>query len=195
MSPRRSGFILAIATLAVDQANKLWLIDVYDIASRQPVRLAAFFDVIFAKNPGISYSLLSARSPAARWGLVAFTLVAAIAIAFWLSRTVTWIVALALGLILGGALGNAIDRFSYGWVADFYYFHLGAFHWYVFNLADVAIVAGVACCWSIRSFSPGRGPRARWRRPSSATRRAAASKMPLKRGSRVACSAFLRIAA
>ena len=143
MSPRLSGFILAIATLAVDQGNKLWLIDVYDIGSRQPVRLAAFLDVIFAKNPGISYSLLSAHTPAARWGLVAFTFVATLAIGLWLWRTSMWIVALALGLILGGALGNAIDRFSYGWVADFYYFHWGSFHWYVFNLADVAIVGGV----------------------------------------------------
>ncbi len=143
MSPRALGFALAVATLAVDQANKLWLLDVYGIAARQPVRLASFFDVIFAKNPGISYSLLSAHSPAARWGLVAFTLAAAVAIGVWLWRTATAIVALALGLILGGALGNAIDRFSYGWVADFYYFHLGSFHWYVFNLADVAIVAGV----------------------------------------------------
>ena len=137
MSPRVTGF------LAVEQANKLWLIDVFEIASRQPVRLSGFFDVVFAKNPGISYSLLSAHSPAARWGLVAFTLVAACAIGLWLWRTATWLVALALGLILGGALGNAIDRFSYGWVADFYYFHLGSFHWYVFNLADVAIVLGV----------------------------------------------------
>ena len=143
MSARLTGFILALATLAIDQANKLWLIDVYGIAARQPVRLASFFDVVFAKNPGISYSLLSAHSPAARWSLVAFTMVAALAIGLWLWRTTMWIVALALGLILGGALGNAIDRFSYGWVADFYYFHLGSFHWYVFNLADVAIVAGV----------------------------------------------------
>ena len=97
-----------------------------------------------AKNPGISYSLLSARSAAGRWGLIAFVVVASALIAWWLSRTTTRLPAIALGLILGGALGNAIDRLSYGWVADFYYFHFGSFHWYVFNLADVAIVAGVA---------------------------------------------------
>lgn len=144
MSARRGGFILAGMTLALDQANKLWLLDVYDIARRQPVRLAPFFDIVFARNPGISYSLLSAHSPAARWTLVAFALVATVLIGIWLWRTTTRLVASALGLILGGALGNAIDRFSYGWVADFYYFHVGWFHWYVFNLADVAIVLGVA---------------------------------------------------
>lgn len=144
MSPRRSGFLLAVLTLALDQGNKLWLIDVYDIAARQPVSLVPGLDVIFARNPGISYSLLSAHSPAARWALVGFSLLATLVIGLWLWRTATWLVATGLGLILGGALGNAMDRFRYGWVADFYYFHIGAFHWYVFNLADVAIVFGVA---------------------------------------------------
>ena len=74
---------------------------------------------------------------------MAFTFVATLAIGVWLWRTTTALVCVALGLILGGALGNAIDRFSYGWVADFYYFHVGSFRWYVFNLADVAIVVGV----------------------------------------------------
>jgi signal peptidase II len=143
VTPRFGGFLLAAATLIVDQANKLWLLDVFDIEARQPVRLAPFFDIIAARNPGISYSLLSAHSPAGRWALVGFTLLATALIGGWLWRTTTRVVALALGLIVGGALGNAIDRFSYGWVADFYYFHVGDFHWYVFNLADVAIVAGV----------------------------------------------------
>ena len=144
MSPRLGGFLLAAATLGVDQANKLWLMNVYDIAARQPVHLGPVIDLVFARNPGISYSLLSATSPAARWALVAFTIIATLLIAVWLWRTAAWRVAFAIGLILGGALGNAIDRISYGWVADFYYFHVGTFHWYVFNIADVAIVIGVA---------------------------------------------------
>ena len=144
MTPRLAGFLIAIVTLALDQANKLWLLDIYDIASRQPVRLGPFFDVVMARNPGISYSLLSAHSAGARWALLAFTAAATLLIAVWLWRTTTRFVAAGLGFILGGALGNAADRFSYGWVADFYYFHVGTFHWYVFNLADVAIVAGVA---------------------------------------------------
>ncbi len=144
MSPRLLGFLVGALTLAVDQANKLWLMNVYDIAAHAPVRLAPVLDVVFAKNPGISYSLLPAHSPGARWALVAFTLAATLGIGVWLWRTPTRLPALGLGLVLGGALGNAIDRFAYGWVADFYYFHVGGFHWYVFNLADVAIVVGVA---------------------------------------------------
>ena len=156
MSARALGFIVAAVTLVLDQANKLWLLDVYDIANRQPVRLAPFFDVVMARNPGISYSLLSAHSPGARWALFAFTAVATLLIGGWLWRTTTRFAALGLGLILGGALGNAIDRFSYGWVADFYYFHIGAFHWYVFNLADVGIVCGVAMLLCDSFLTPAR---------------------------------------
>ncbi len=135
---------MALLILVLDQGNKLWLIDVFDIARRQPVALAPFLDVVFARNPGISYSLLSAHTAIGRWGLVAFTFAATAAIAVWLWRSTTILTCLALGLVMGGALGNGIDRCLYGWVADFYYFHVGRFHWYIFNLADVAIVVGVA---------------------------------------------------
>jgi signal peptidase II len=143
VSPRLVGAVAALATLAADQANKLWLIFVYDIEARQPVRITPFFDVIFAKNTGISYSLFRAETDAARLGLIAFIVVATCCLGIWLLRSRTVLVALALGLIVGGALGNACDRIAYGFVADFYHFHIGRFSWYVFNLADVAIVAGV----------------------------------------------------
>ncbi len=173
MRPRTAGFLVAAATLAVDQANKLWLMDVYDIAARQPLRLAPILDVVMARNPGISYSLLSARTPGARWALLGFTVAATLGIGGWLWRTTTRTVALGLGLILGGALGNAVDRFSYGWVADFYDVHLGSYHWYVFNLADVAIVAGVAALLidSIRPVrAPGRRAAGRFPREASGER-------------------------
>ncbi|WOJ91566.1 signal peptidase II [Methylocapsa polymorpha] len=143
MNPRLLGALAAVATLAADQSNKLWLIFSYGIETRQPIRLAPFFDVIFAKNPGISYSLLRAQSGTERFALLVLTLAATVCIGVWLWRAETKIVGLGLGLIVGGALGNACDRLAYGFVADFYHFHLGSFSWYVFNLADVAIVAGV----------------------------------------------------
>ena len=160
MTPRSLGFLAAALALIADQANKIWLIDVYHIAQHQPVRLTPFFDVIFAENPGISYSLLSAKTTSGR---LALTLAAMIAIAFlglWLWRARTKLTALGLGLIIGGALGNnACDRFFYGYVADFYHFHVGNFSWYVFNLADVAITAGVICLvcdmiWGNTAFEP-----------------------------------------
>lgn len=143
LSPRALGALALVTTLAADQANKLWLIFVYGIEVRQPVRLAPFFDVVFAKNTGISYSLFRAETSVQRLGLLALVLVATLFLGIWLWRSRTGFVSLGLGLIVGGALGNACDRFAYGFVADFYHFHIGSFSWYVFNLADVAIVAGV----------------------------------------------------
>ena len=106
--------------------------------------LTPFFDVIYAKNPGISYSLLRAQNGMERLGLLIVTLAATAFLGLWLWRAGTKTAALGLGFIVGGALGNAYDRLAYGFVADFYHFHVGSFSWYVFNLADAAIVAGVA---------------------------------------------------
>lgn len=158
MTPRCLGLLAMGMTLAADQANKLWLIFIYGIEARQPVRLAPFFDVIYAKNPGISYSLLPAQTGAQRTGLIILTLAATGFLGFWLWRAGTKIAALGLGLIVGGALGNAYDRLAYGFVADFYHFHTGSFSWYVFNLADVAIVAGAALL-IYDSFSPAKKTR------------------------------------
>ncbi len=151
--PRRLGLWVMCATLAANQANKLWLIFVYGIEARQPVRLAPFFDVIYAKNPGISYSLLRAQTGMERLFLLIVTLALTAFLGLWLWRAGTKIAALGLGFIVGGALGNACDRLAYGFVADFYHFHAGSFSWYVFNLADAAIVAGVALL-IYNSFAP-----------------------------------------
>jgi signal peptidase II len=144
MTPRWIGLLAASVALILDQANKIWLIHFYGIAQHQPVRLTPFFDVVFARNPGISYSLLSAKTESGRFALVAGAMVVTALLVFWLWRSRNMLTALGLGLIVGGALGNnACDRFFYGYVADFYHFHIGHFSWYVFNLADVAITIGV----------------------------------------------------
>lgn len=143
MSPRILGFLVAAVTLAVDQGHKIWMLDVFDIAARQPVALTPFLDLVMAWNPGISYSLLSAETPEGRFALLAISLIATAALSVWLWRAPDRLTTVGLGLIVGGALGNAYDRFAYGAVADFFHFHVGGFHWYIFNLADVAIVAGV----------------------------------------------------
>jgi signal peptidase II len=143
LNPKLAGIAATIAALVLDQANKLWLIFGFGIESRQPVRLAPFFDIIFAKNTGISYSLFRAQNDGQRYALILFTLAITLSLSIWLWRSQSLIVSISLGLIIGGALGNGIDRVAYGFVADFYHFHIGTFSWYVFNLADVAIVAGV----------------------------------------------------
>ena len=147
-SPLGSGVITAIATLALDQASKLWLLFVFDIAHRVGVRVTPFFDLVLAWNIGISFGWFQNDSQAAQIALMVVKAVAVIALAIWMARSRTVMATVALGLIIGGAVGNAIDRFAYGAVVDFALFHVqiggNTFDWYVFNLADVAIVAGVA---------------------------------------------------
>src|SRR5712671_7440900 len=142
------GIIAAIAVLILDQASKLWLLFVFDIARRGAVQVTPFFDLVLAWNVGISFGWFQNDSQIAQIGLMIIKAVAVLVLAIWMARSRTLIATLALGLIIGGAVGNGIDRFAYGAVVDFALFHLqiggNTYNWYVFNLADVAIVAGVA---------------------------------------------------
>lgn len=147
-SPLRLGVITALVTLALDQASKLWLLYVLDIGHRGTVKVTPFFDLVLAWNIGISFGWFQNDSQIAQLALMLVKAAAVIALAIWMARSRTLLATVALGLIIGGAIGNAIDRFAYGAVVDFALFHLqigaNTFNWYVFNLADVAIVAGVA---------------------------------------------------
>ena len=147
-SPLRPGVLTAIAVLIADQASKLWLLFVFDIAHRGAVQVTPFFDLVLAWNTGISYGWFQTESAAGQALLLAIKAIAVIVLAVWMARSQTRIAAIALGLIIGGALGNAIDSLAYGAVADFAHFHVQIgekdLSWYVFNLADTAIVAGVA---------------------------------------------------
>jgi len=147
-SQLRPGVIAALAVLAFDQASKLWLLFVFDLAHRGAVKVTPFFDLVLAWNVGISFGWFQNDSQVGQIILMLVKAVAVIVLAIWMARSRTLVATVALGLIIGGAVGNAIDRFAYGAVVDFALFHvqIGAntFNWYVFNLADVAIVAGVA---------------------------------------------------
>jgi len=144
----RFGLAVAAVTCVLDQASKLYLLRVYDIEANGPVRLGPFFDFVLTRNPGISYGLFQTQSVLGQWVLLGVKALAVLLLWVWLSRAHGWLAALSLGLIIGGAVGNAIDRLIYGAVADFVLLHVETatwrFNWYVFNLADVAIVAGVA---------------------------------------------------
>src|SRR3954468_7941362 len=143
----RFGFIVAAACAIADQALKLWLIFVFDLRAHGVVTLTPFLDLVLTWNRGISYGLFQQDGPIGRWVLLAVMAVAITLLIVWLARTTSRLTALALGLIIGGAIGNATDRFAYGAVADFVLFtpRLGGLGFpYIFNLADSAIVAGVA---------------------------------------------------
>ncbi|HWM46569.1 MAG TPA: signal peptidase II [Xanthobacteraceae bacterium] len=142
------GLVVAALAVLADQASKLWLLFVFDLPARSPVTLGPFIDLVMAWNTGISYGLFPQDGRLGAWLLFAIKAGAVVFLWMWLARAGSKLTAVALGLIIGGAVGNAIDRAVHGAVVDFVLFHITTqtfrFNWYVFNLADVAIVAGVA---------------------------------------------------
>jgi len=137
------GLVAAIAAFALDQAHKYWMLEVYRIAERGRVRITSFFDLVMAWNQGVSYGMFPQQDTTGRVILIAISLAAIAGLFLWMANSLTRLAAVSLGLIIGGALGNLLDRLVHGAVADFFHFHYAGFSWYVFNFADVAITAGV----------------------------------------------------
>ena len=142
-APRFWGFAAAIAGLGVDQAYKLWMLGPFAIEEKGRVALTGFLDLIMVWNRGVSYGLLTQSGDLGRWMLVGLGVLGAAVFGWWLWHSRRTMTSVALGLVVGGALSNVIDRLLYGAVADFFLLHIGGFEWYVFNLADVWIVLGV----------------------------------------------------
>jgi signal peptidase II len=158
------GLLVAAATCLADQALKFWLLLVLHLTSHMPVPLTPFAELALTWNTGISYGLFPQNGPIGPWALLAFKIVAVVFLWVWLSRVRFRLTALALGLIIGGAVGNGIDRLHWPGVMDFVLLHIEtarwSFRWYVFNLADVAIVAGVIALLydSVRQGSAAKAP-------------------------------------
>jgi signal peptidase II len=142
MSP--VGLWCGLVTLALDQGHKWWMLGVYRLQDKGRVHLTPFLDLVYLENKGISYGLLPLDSRRGQLLLAGFAAAAVAAMVVWLARGInSKLAALSLGLIMGGAAGNAIDRVLLGGVADYIQLHAFGFYWYVFNIADAAIVAGV----------------------------------------------------
>lgn len=136
----RRGLGLAALVLILDQASKWWiLLDV--MAPPRMIEVTGFFNLVLVWNPGISFGMFG--SGEGRWLLAGLAAAIAVALVVWIARTVRPWLAVALGLVVGGALGNALDRVIHGEVVDFLDFHLAGAHWPAFNLADSAITVGV----------------------------------------------------
>lgn len=140
----KTGIVVAIFTLVLDQLHKWWMLNVYDIANRGIVTITPFLDFTLVWNKGISYGLFQQNTDVGRYILIGITLVVAVSLVIWMLQARGFVFASAMGLVLGGALGNVIDRIQYGAVADFFSFHAAGMRWYVFNVADIWVVAGVA---------------------------------------------------
>lgn len=149
ITPRlRAGLIATVAALILDQAFKLWLLLGFDLGRRGAVPVTPFFDLVLAWNTGISYGWFADSGATGQAVLIAVKAVAVLVLAVWMVRAAGLTATIALGLIIGGAIGNATDRLVWGAVVDFALLHVQVggktYNWYVFNIADVAIVAGVA---------------------------------------------------
>lgn len=136
------GLAVAALLVLVDQLTKWWIRDL--LASAPPVvEVAPFFNLVLVWNRGISFGLLNADSDAGPWLFSAIGGAVSLGLLFWLSRLTRRWMAVAVGLVLGGALGNVIDRLRFRAVVDFLDFHAAGYHWPAFNLADAGISVGI----------------------------------------------------
>ena len=133
---------LAVLTIVFDQLSKLWVLNVFDLPSKGSVHVGGPFSLTMVWNEGVSFGLLRAEQDLTRWALVVFSLAVAAFLAVWARKIEKPLLAIAVGLVMGGAVGNAIDRARFGAVADFLDFKALYFPW-VFNVADSAITVGV----------------------------------------------------
>lgn len=151
----RRGLIVAVLVLVIDQASKFYLVD---LMARHPegIVLTPFFNLVQVWNRGVSFGVLGSEwlGENQRWLLAALAVGVAVAMVFWLRKVTNRWETLAIGLVIGGAVGNAIDRVIYGAVADFFDFHVSGWHWPAFNVADMGISCGAVALVVVAILSP-----------------------------------------
>jgi signal peptidase II len=143
------GLLIAVITMIADQLSKWWMLDKLKITIRPPIEVTDFFNIVIVWNHGISFGMLAGhRVP---FFLIGLALAIVAVLIRWLVKVADRSTALAIGLVIGGALGNVIDRIRFGAVADFFDFHAFGYHWPAFNIADSCIFMGVVvlCIQSI----------------------------------------------
>ncbi|MDH3335790.1 MAG: signal peptidase II, partial [Rhodospirillaceae bacterium] len=140
---RMFGLGLALIVFILDQFSKWWMLtEVMPVPT--VMRITSFFNLVIAHNRGISFGMFGANSHAGSWVLIGIALVIVAFLTRWLFKGESMLSVLATGLIIGGALGNVVDRIRFGAVVDFLDFHIGSSHWPAFNVADTAITLGAA---------------------------------------------------
>jgi signal peptidase II len=140
----RQAMGLVAATLIVDQASKQLLLDYLQTAPGKSVSVIdGFFRLVVVWNPGVSFGLLGGERPLPAWLLSGVAIVVCIGLFLWLRRTERFLTGWGIGLVMGGAIGNVVDRARWRAVFDFADFYVNHWHWPAFNVADSAIVVGV----------------------------------------------------
>jgi signal peptidase II len=141
-----TGLCTALIALVADQASKEKLLDLLDFGQRPVIEITSFFNLAMVWNRGVSFGMFARHDQPLL--LIFISLFICVFLLRWLLKCEERMVALALGLVIGGALGNVIDRIRFGAVADFFDFHLFGYHWPAFNIADASIFIGVVVlCW------------------------------------------------
>ncbi len=140
----RWGLLAALLVLVADQASKYWILQVLDLPRVGQIVLLPMLNLTMVWNPGVTFGLLQSRGSLGPVLLALAAVAVVAALLLWLRRAETRLVATALGAIAGGAAGNVADRLRFGAVVDFIHAHAFGYNWYVFNVADAAIVCGVA---------------------------------------------------
>ncbi|MSP04758.1 MAG: signal peptidase II [Acetobacteraceae bacterium] len=134
---------MVLLILGLDQASKYWVLDILDLPTIRQVVLLPFFNLTMVWNRGVTFGLFASDGETGQLVLAGLACLAVIAFGFWLWRARSWWVSFSVGAIAGGAIGNVIDRLRFGAVVDFLHVHAWGWSWYVFNIADSAIVCGV----------------------------------------------------
>ena len=137
------GLAVALFVLAIDQGTKWWVLNVLDLPNLHTVAVLPVLNLTMVWNQGVTFGLLTQEGPQGAWILAAVALAVVVFLTVWMARTERAVLAIALGAIAGGAIGNVLDRIRYGAVVDFIHAHAFGYSWYVFNIADAAIVCGV----------------------------------------------------
>ena len=149
------GLVIAAFVTALDQVAK-WLIVGRMMVPPHTIRVTPFFDLVLSWNPGISFGLFRDNPEIGGWIFIAVAGLITLTLMVWLARVERGFLALAIALIIGGAVGNIVDRLRFGAVIDFLYFHLGDLGFPAFNVADSAITVGVTLILMDSLFGEGR---------------------------------------
>ena len=134
--------ILSIFIFLLDFSSKYYLVNYYDLGSKGRVYLTPFLDFILVLNPGISFGIFSNGDDIQRWILSIISILVIFYLYYWSTKSPSKLTKISLFIMIGGALGNVLDRLTYGKVIDFISLHVFDYYWYVFNIADIAIVLG-----------------------------------------------------
>lgn len=143
-SPLTLGLVFALLSLLLDQFSKNWVIIEYGLQSRFIAEVTGFFNLVLVWNRGVSFGLLANHPEYMPYLLTVIASVLVIFLSIWMWRSKSRFMAISLGLVVGGAIGNIIDRIRFGAVIDFLDFHWYGMHWPAFNVADSTIFIGVA---------------------------------------------------